>query len=194
MRAPPPSHLVLHLQIDLVAAILLKLRLRLCGLLTHSDGSVRGGGGWQFLAGAAVARAFLRLAKNCTTAAAVLRILESRALRRVANMGFGLHDDRDERDYGRGGKSFGGGNRGGDRYAPYGRKEEAPRGVSGNRIFVHGLAYKTSWQDLKDHARQARCRSPALNLAMPPDCRAAAPRPHAARRSSTRLARWFTPR
>jgi|APGre2960657444_1045066.scaffolds.fasta_scaffold03384_8 hypothetical protein len=107
-------------------------------------------------------------------------------------MGFGLHDDRDERDYGRGGGR--GGNRGGDRYAPYVRKEEAPRGVSGNRVFVHGLAYKTSWQDLKDHARQVRRRRPALNLAVPPHCRAAAPRPHAARRSSTRLARWFTPR
>jgi hypothetical protein len=64
-------------------------------------------------------------------------------------MGFGLHDDRDERSYG---------GRGGGRAAhPYAR--DAPRGgggggVSGNRVFVHNLAFKTSWQDLKDHARQ----------------------------------------
>jgi hypothetical protein len=31
--------------------------------------------------------------------------------------------------------------------------------VSGNRVFVHNLAFKTSWQDLKDHARQARAPS-----------------------------------
>ena len=69
-------------------------------------------------------------------------------------MGFGLHDDRDERSYG---------GRGGGRAAhPYAREARGGGGgggggggVSGNRVFVHNLAFKTSWQDLKDHARQA---------------------------------------
>ncbi len=78
-------------------------------------------------------------------------------------MGFGLHDDRDERDY----KGRGGG-RGAHPYA-----REGPRGggggvVSGNRVFVHNLAFKTSWQDLKDHARQAR--APRRAAARPAAC------------------------
>jgi arginine/serine-rich splicing factor 4/5/6 len=66
------------------------------------------------------------------------------------NMGYG-HDDRDERAYG------GGGGRA-HPYARPGAGGARPGGgaVSGNRVFVHNLAFKTSWQDLKDHARQAR--------------------------------------
>jgi arginine/serine-rich splicing factor 4/5/6 len=64
-------------------------------------------------------------------------------------MGFGLHDDRDERSYG---------SRGGGRAHPYARGGGGGGGggaVSGNRVFIHNLSFKTSWQDLKDHARQA---------------------------------------
>jgi len=50
-----------------------------------------------------------------------------------------MHDDRDARDYGYSRGGGGGGN------------------VHGTvRLFVHNLSYRTSWQDLKDHARQAR--------------------------------------
>lgn len=58
-----------------------------------------------------------------------------------ADMGFGMHDDRDERTYG----GRGGGGRGG-----------APRVNNGTRVFVTNLSYRTSWQDLKDHGRTAR--------------------------------------
>jgi arginine/serine-rich splicing factor 4/5/6 len=81
-------------------------------------------------------------------------------------MGFGLHDDRDERSYGgRGGRAHpyarGGGGGGG-----------GGGGVSGNRVFVHNLAFKTSWQDLKDHARQASAAPIAHTAAQPPNPRA----------------------
>ena len=62
-------------------------------------------------------------------------------------MGYGGHDDRGERAYG------------GGRAHPYAREGGGGGGggaVSGNRVFVHNLSYKTSWQDLKDFARQAR--------------------------------------
>lgn len=61
-----------------------------------------------------------------------------------AQMGFGMHDDRDEREYG--GRGRGGG----------------PRAASGTRLFVSNLSFRTSWQDLKDHARQVRmvCTQP----------------------------------
>lgn len=54
------------------------------------------------------------------------------------------HDDRAVRAYSTGGRAH-----------PYAReRDEAPRS-SGCRVFVHNLAFSTSWQDLKDHARQA---------------------------------------
>ena len=73
-------------------------------------------------------------------------------------MGFGLHDDRDERAYG---------GRGGGRAHPYARSGGGGGGggVSGNRVFVHNLSFKTSWQDLKDHARQA-----SALIALPMQC------------------------
>jgi len=54
------------------------------------------------------------------------------------------HDDRTVRAYSTGARAH-----------PYAREREEPRS-SGCRVFVHNLAFSTSWQDLKDHARQAR--------------------------------------
>ena len=55
------------------------------------------------------------------------------------------------------------GSRGGDRHAPYGRGrgdrrddyDEEVIEISTNRLYVHNLSWRVSWQDLKDHFRQA---------------------------------------
>ena len=55
------------------------------------------------------------------------------------------------------------GSRGGDRHAPYGRGRGGRRDdydeevieISTNRLYVHNLSWRVSWQDLKDHFRQA---------------------------------------
>ena len=55
------------------------------------------------------------------------------------------HDDRDTRDYSRGGGG-GGRSRGGD----YSRGS-----VGSTRVFVGNLSFRTEWTDLKDHCRKA---------------------------------------
>ena len=52
---------------------------------------------------------------------------------------------------------------GGSRHNPYGRGGGGGRGdyeeevieISTNRLYVHNLSWRVSWQDLKDHFRQA---------------------------------------
>jgi hypothetical protein len=81
----------------------------------------------------------------------------------------GFHDDRQERDYGRGGPNRGNGGGGGmnnggggGRSHPYnggdrgggGRNngrdyEEEVIEISTNRLYVHNLSWRVTWQDLK---------------------------------------------
>mmetsp|Transcript_7541 Transcript_7541/g.19400 ORF Transcript_7541/g.19400 Transcript_7541/m.19400 type:complete len:87 (-) Transcript_7541:853-1113(-) len=75
------------------------------------------------------------------------------------------HDDRTERDYS---SRRGGGSRGGDRDrghgGGYGRRDrdrspirrggDRAAAAPGCKVFVGNLAYRVSWQDLKDHMRE----------------------------------------